>query len=56
MTGKIEMPLMQNNITRDDLDKVITFPKEMILYLLNPQMCLHLKKSGPYHFRSLKGL
>ena len=27
MTGKIEMPLMKNNITRDDLDKVIEFLK-----------------------------
>ena len=28
MTGKIEMPLMKNNITRDDLDKVIEFLKK----------------------------
>ena len=27
MTGKIELPLMKNNITRDDLDKVIEFLK-----------------------------
>ena len=39
-------PLMENNITKPDLDKVINFLKKKIFYLLKAPMFLISRKNG----------